>query len=77
MAGADGLQGAPQRAGADPRLAQAQRSAPVAADVPDRAGAARFSSAQLFGSAVEVEIEHRAQIYRLRRTAMGKLILTK
>lgn len=37
----------------------------------------RYSSAQLFGAEVEVEIEHRAQVYRLRRTAMGKLILTK
>jgi hemin uptake protein HemP len=44
-----------------------------AADAPPP----RYSSAQLFGPAVEVEIEHRAQVYRLRRTAMGKLILTK
>lgn len=37
----------------------------------------RFDSADLFGDAVEVEIEHQSQVYRLRRTSLGKLILTK
>lgn len=37
----------------------------------------RIASRQLFGEAVEIEIEHRTQIYRLRQTALGKLILTK
>jgi hemin uptake protein HemP len=38
----------------------------------------RIASQELFaGDAVEVEIEHQQQIYRLRRTALGKLILTK
>ena len=37
----------------------------------------RFTSAQLFGTAQEVLIEHASQTYRLRRTALGKLILTK
>jgi hemin uptake protein HemP len=37
----------------------------------------RYSSDQLFGDSVEVEIEHGASTYRLRRTALGKLILTK
>jgi hemin uptake protein HemP len=31
----------------------------------------------LLGSEREVEIEHGDQIYRLRLTALGKLILTK
>jgi len=26
---------------------------------------------------VEIEIEHQQQVYRLRRTSLGKLILTK
>jgi hemin uptake protein HemP len=38
----------------------------------------RIRSDELFGSeAAEIEIEHRQQVYRLRRTALGKLILTK
>jgi hemin uptake protein HemP len=37
----------------------------------------RLHSEDLFGEAVEVLIEHQSQIYRLRRTALGKLILTK
>ncbi len=39
----------------------------------------RWSSQQLFGSAgsTVIEIEHQQQIYQLRQTAQGKLILTK
>ncbi len=37
----------------------------------------RWHSHELLGDAAEVEIEHDAQLYRLRRTALGKLILTK
>jgi hemin uptake protein HemP len=37
----------------------------------------RYSSRALFGPAQEIHIEHEAQLYRLRRTALGKLILTK
>lgn len=37
----------------------------------------RIDSEALFAGAVEVEIEHHAQVYRLRRTSLGKLILTK
>lgn len=38
----------------------------------------RIRSEQLFeGQAVEIEIEHQQQVYRLRRTSLGKLILTK
>jgi len=39
--------------------------------------ARRIDSAALFAGQVEIEIEHEAQVYRLRRTALGKLILTK
>lgn len=35
------------------------------------------ASAELFGDAQEVQIEHLSQVYRLRRTSLGKLILTK
>ena len=38
---------------------------------------ARITSAQLFAGASELQIEHRGAVYRLKQTAMGKLILTK
>lgn len=37
----------------------------------------RFQSAELFGAAREVVIEHAGEEYRLRLTRQGKLILTK
>ena len=48
-------------------------------DDVDRAatGLLRHTSQALLAGADEVEIEHRGMIYRLRRTSLGKLILTK
>ncbi|WP_249937082.1 hemin uptake protein HemP [Roseateles sp. DAIF2] len=46
----------------------------VAPPVPGRR---RLSSQALLGNEREVEIEHSGQIYRLRLTSLGKLILTK
>ncbi|MFZ4710927.1 MAG: hemin uptake protein HemP [Zwartia sp.] len=40
-------------------------------------GLTRLSTNWLFQSANEIEIEHRGDVYRLRQTALGKLILTK
>ena len=40
-------------------------------------GQRRWHSREIFGSAQQVEIEHGESVYRLRLTAMGKLILTK
>ncbi|MEJ6002127.1 hemin uptake protein HemP [Paucibacter soli] len=37
----------------------------------------RLCSTQLLGAARELEIAHRDQVYRLRLTSLGKLILTK
>jgi hemin uptake protein HemP len=37
----------------------------------------RLRSAELFGAEQEIEIEHGEAVYRLRRTSLGKLILTK
>lgn len=37
----------------------------------------RIDSRELLGAASEIEIAHRSQTYRLRRTSLGKLILTK
>jgi hemin uptake protein HemP len=40
-------------------------------------GPRRLDSDSLFAGAVEIEIEHQDQVYRLRKTSLGKLILTK
>jgi hemin uptake protein HemP len=37
----------------------------------------RWTSAELLGDQLEVEIQHGVAVYRLRVTAQGKLILTK
>ena len=36
-----------------------------------------LTSDALFGGASEVHISHRGSVYRLKQTALGKLILTK
>jgi len=52
--------------------------APGAGEEPPAAAQHRaIPSADLFHGAVELQILHRDQIYRLRQTALGKLILTK
>ena len=37
----------------------------------------RLTSAQVFDGALEVHIDHHGTLYRLKQTALGKLILTK
>jgi hemin uptake protein HemP len=37
----------------------------------------RIDSTRLFGAAAELLIDHHGVVYRLKRTALGKLILTK
>jgi hemin uptake protein HemP len=62
---------------ASPRAGAAP--APLQAPAPTRRAGAPvcIDSAQLFGSATEVQISHRGALYRLTQTALGKLILTK
>ena len=56
---------------------------PVAAPVMGAVNASRpevtlrLTSAQIFGGALEVQIDHHGTMYRLKQTALGKLILTK
>jgi hemin uptake protein HemP len=72
-------------ADARPDHAQAaalRRSSAQPAQAPhDRASCApaarRWRSTELLGLAQEIEIEHGQAVYRLRRTSLGKLILTK
>ncbi len=59
--------------GGVPAAASFDAAAPLAPDTQ----VARFSSEQLLGGANEVQIEHHGVMYRLRVTALGKLILTK
>ncbi len=44
---------------------------------PSRPQSQPLDSATLLGSRSEIEITHNGDIYRLRRTSQGKLILTK
>ena len=53
-------------------LAQVAPSATARPEPP-----VRYASTALFCGALEVHIEHESQLYRLRRTSLGKLILTK
>ena len=61
-----------------PRAAAGRAPAPAApARAPRAAGARRSPSEALFAGAREVQIAHRGSLYRLKQTALGKLILTK
>ena len=62
----------------DAELLRRAPSAPVPAPgVSLHAGVRRIPSAELFVSGAVVEIDHYGEIYRLRHTRRGKLILTK
>ncbi len=37
----------------------------------------KISSEKLFAGALEVQIDHHGALYRLKKTSLGKLILTK
>jgi hemin uptake protein HemP len=61
------------------RTVHAVPAASFAASPPIRPGRSvrRLPSASLLSGDAEVEIEHGEAVYRLRLTALGKLILTK
>ena len=58
---------------AEPASALPAKLLPAATQQPARV----VDSARLFEGASEVLIDHHGVIYRLKRTALGKLILTK
>lgn len=60
-----------------PATATAARAADPADERARPPATPRLRSPDLFGGAVEIEIEHDRQVYRLRKTSLGKLILTK
>jgi hemin uptake protein HemP len=55
------------------RAPSEERAAPARTPLHQR----RIPSAELLGERAEVEILHNEEVYRLRRTRGGKLILTK
>jgi hemin uptake protein HemP len=60
------------------RVSDARTPQPAPArSAPSNEQLRRIDSHELLGTAQEVEISHTGQIYRLRLTALGKLILTK
>ena len=46
-------------------------------ETPAPHGMLRTTSQALFRNAVEIHIQHDGVVYRLRKTSLGKLILTK
>lgn len=64
----------PLRAPGLPGSENSNLAAPAAREDGERR---RLDSHQLFGLSREIEITHGDAIYRLRRTSLGKLILTK
>ena len=50
---------------------------PTPCQSPASVSPRRWRSADLFGPAQEIEIEHGQSVYRMRLAALGKLILTK
>lgn len=58
-------------------LHRAGSAALLASGVSPDAGVRRILSTELFAAGAVVEIEHGGEIYRLRHTRKGKLILTK
>ena len=61
----------------DKRRPAAAGPEPAAVPASPRNEPVRLRSTELLRGAAEVLIEHDTQVYRLRRTALGKLILTK
>lgn len=62
----------------DKSPAGAPEAGPVAAGVPPGKGTpGRIDSAALFGGEAVVLIDHEGETYTLRRTRLGRLILTK
>jgi len=68
----------PDRTGPESGTAISEARQPALCRAADaRSLQRRWRSSEIFGADSEVEIEHGDAVYRLRRTALGKLILTK
>lgn len=58
-------------------LPEHSAATPEAAAVGEAEAVPAIKSEALFRGAIELRIEHHGSLYRLRQTALGKLILTK
>lgn len=67
----------PKPAGADAAPGAALPAAGAAARAPVPTGTLQITSEKLFAGALEVQIDHHGALYRLKKTSLGKLILTK
>jgi hemin uptake protein HemP len=75
----DGASPAPQASQPAPSASQPPRSPPteIPRSPPTQIPRESWRSEELLGSRTEVLIEHNGELYRLRRTRQGKLILYK
>jgi len=71
------VEGEPRLAPATTATDMAKATATAKAAVPGASGSRAIASESLFAGATEVQILHRGSLYRLKQTALGKLILTK
>lgn len=62
---------------ADGAAASALPSVGDSQRVPASSGTLQITSEKLFAGALEVQIDHHGALYRLKKTSLGKLILTK
>lgn len=62
--------------GIDKAATDGAATTPIGGD-PGKPTHRRIASAELMSGAREIEIDHRGELYRLRCTSNGKLILTK
>ena len=65
----------PRQVQTNPRPAASAAFVPV--HEPATGPVTQTTSEALFAGAVEIQIDHQGTIYRLKHTALGKLILTK
>ena len=67
----------PTPAAADNAAGSAQPAEATLSRASVSAGTLKITSEKLFAGALEVQIDHHGALYRLKKTSLGKLILTK
>ena len=67
----------PNPAPADVAVESPSPDSVAAQRAPATPGTLQITSEKLFAGALEVQIDHHGALYRLKKTSLGKLILTK
>ena len=67
----------PKTVGAEQVPGPALPAASAGPGLPAAGGTLKITSEKLFAGALEVQIDHHGALYRLKKTSLGKLILTK